>query len=399
MMHNDHADADRIKAALDDARGLCDALGLLDGRRGRDWHPQAGGAIVLCPWHDERSPSCSVSRGANGTVRVKCFGCGATGDALSLVAVCHHRDLAGDFREVLDLAATIAGVALPERLERPAGYVPPVRAIVRRVEPAPVEAPEDGSVDAVAAVLADRAPVTGDRAAMAYLRSRGLDGSRVARGWYALPADEAARARLRDEVVERVGAEAWASSGLSSIEGPREGLWSYAWHGPRVVIPWRAPNGTVESLQGRLMGEESKGVRKYVFPRGRRPRWPFGVEGVADLGADAAVAVVEGALDAVSFNLLADAAGADAYAVAVPGVSAWDARWLRLFARRPCIVALDADRAGDAAVGEMRARLGSVARRDANRRPMVSVKRPRSGKDWNDALTARVREARHAEVA
>ena len=56
-----------------------------------------------------------------------------TGDALSLVAVCHHRDLAGDFREVLDLAATIAGVALPERLERPAGYVPPVRAIVRSI--------------------------------------------------------------------------------------------------------------------------------------------------------------------------------------------------------------------------------------------------------------------------
>lgn len=398
MMHNDHADADRIKAALDDARGLCDALGLLDGRRGKDWHPQAGGAIVLCPWHDERSPSCSVSRGRDGTVRVKCFGCGATGDALSLVAVRHNRDLAGDFREVLDIAAALAGVALPERLDRPAGYAPPVRAIARRTEAAPVEAPEDGSVDAVAYALADLAPVTRDRAALGYLAGRGLGGS-VARGWYALPGDETARTRLRDAIVERVGAEAWASSGLSSIEGPREGLWSYAWHGPRVVIPWRAPNGTVEALQGRLMGAESKSVRKYVFPRGRRPRWPFGVEGIADLGADTAVAVVEGAVDAVSFNLLAGAAGADAYAVAVPGVSAWDARWLRLFARRPCIVGLDADKAGDAAMGEMRARLASVARRDANRRPMVTVKRPRSGKDWNDALTARAPAASQAEVA
>lgn len=399
MMHNDHADADRIKAALDDARGLCDALGLLDGRRGRDWHPQAGGAIVLCPWHDERSPSCSVSRGANGTVRVKCFGCGATGDALSLVAVRHNRDLAHDFVEVLDIAAALAGVALPERIDRPAGYVPPVRAIVRRIDVAPAEAPEDGSVDAVASALADAAPVTRDRAAMEYLRARGLGASPVARGWYALPGDEDARTRLRDAIVERVGVEAWASSGLSSIEGPREGLWSYAWHGPRVVIPWRAPNGTVEALQGRLMGAESKGVRKYVFPRGRRPRWPFGVEGVADLDADAALAVVEGAVDAVSFNLLADAAGADAYAVAVPGVSAWDARWLRLFARRPCIVGLDADRAGEAAMGEMRARLASVARRDANRRPLVSVKRPRCGKDWNDALTACATAAAQAEVA
>ena len=87
------------KAALDDARGLCDALGLLEGKRGKDWHPQAGGAIVLCPWHDERSPSCSVSRGRDGTVRVKCFGCGATGDALTLVAARHRLDLAGDFVE------------------------------------------------------------------------------------------------------------------------------------------------------------------------------------------------------------------------------------------------------------------------------------------------------------
>ncbi len=384
----DHPDADRIKAALDDARGLCDALGLLEGKRGKDWHPQAGGAIVLCPWHDERSPSCSVSRGRDGTVRVKCFGCGATGDALTLVAARHRLDLAGDFVEVLDLGAVLAGVALPERLDRPVGYVPPVRAIVRRADAAPVEAPEDGSVDAVANALADLAPITRDRAALDYLRARGLYRS-VAMGWYSLPGDETARTRLRDEVVARVGAEAWASSGLSSIEGPRSGLWSYAWTGPRVVIPWRAPNGTVEALQGRLRGAESEGVRKYVFPRGRRPRWPYGAEGLDLAGADTAVAVVEGAIDAVSFDLLARLHGADAVALAVPGVSAWDARWLRLFARRPCIVGLDADRAGDAAVGEMRSRLASVARRDGNRRPMVSVQRPRVGKDWNDALAAR----------
>ena len=90
----------------------------------------------------------------------------------------------------------------------------------------------------------------------------------------------------------------------------------------------------------------------------------------------------------MSFDLLARSHGADAVALAVPGVSAWDARWLRLFARRPCIVGLDADRAGDAAVGEMRSRLASVARRDGNRRPMVSVQRPRVGKDWNDALAS-----------
>lgn len=396
MREHNNADAERIKAALDDPFGLLDALGLLGGRRGVDWERQPSGVTIRCLWHSENSPSCSVTRVRDG-VRAWCFSCHVSADGLGIVAAALGLDVRTDYARVLDHAAELAGVPRPERLDRAPYH--PLPAIVRRPVPVHVEAPEDGSIDAVAAVLADLAPVAGDRAALGYLAGRGLGGSRVARGWYALPGDEAARARLRDAIVERVGAEAWASSGLSSVEGPREGLWSYAWHGPRVVIPWRAPNGTVESLQGRLMGAESNGVRKYVFPRGRRPRWPFGAEDVADLGADTAIAVVEGALDAVSFNLLARAAGADAYALAIPGVSAWDARWLRFFARRPCVVGLDADRAGEALVAEMRTRLASVARRDANRRPMVSVKRPRTGKDWNEALAAQPAARARAEVA
>ena len=62
-------DTAHIRAALDDARGLAEALGLLDGRRGRDWQSQPGGVLVLCPWHDERSPSCSITLGPDGTVR------------------------------------------------------------------------------------------------------------------------------------------------------------------------------------------------------------------------------------------------------------------------------------------------------------------------------------------
>lgn len=382
-------DAERIRESLDDPRGLCDALGLLDGRRGVHWQTQTAGVMIRCPFdHDEKTPSCSVTRVRDG-VLVRCFGCGASADGLGLVAAAHRLDIRHDYARVLEIAADLAGVRRPERLD---GYVsPPAPPMVRRALPVPTEAPEDGSVDAVASVLADLAPVTRDRAAMEYLRSRGLARS-VALGWYALPADEGARERLRDAVIDRVGPAPWASSGLASAEGPREGLWSYAWHGPRLVIPWRAPNGTAESLQGRFLGDAPKGVRKYVFPRGRRPRWPFGADALDLVGADTAVAVVEGAIDGVSFDLLARSAGVDAVALAIPGVSAWDARWLRLFARRPCIVALDRDRAGDAAMAEMAARLGAVARRGP-RGPMVSVRRPSCGKDWNDALCAR------AEVA
>ena len=94
-------DADRIRYALNDARALCDALGLLEGHIGRGWSKQAGGVMVRCPWHDEKSPSCSVTRGPDGTVRVRCFGCGATGDALTLIAEVQHIDRHRDFVEVL----------------------------------------------------------------------------------------------------------------------------------------------------------------------------------------------------------------------------------------------------------------------------------------------------------
>ena len=377
-------DTARIRAALDDARGLAEALGLLDGRRGRDWQSQPGGVLVLCPWHDERSPSCSITLGSDGTVRVRCFGCNATGDGLSLVAVRHGLDLRREFCRVLEAAAAHAGVAPPQRLDRaPDWHHAPLRPIVRRAGAGEALEARGGDVDGIASALSDLAPVSADPVALGYLRSRGLART-CAASWWSLPADDAAREALRAAIIERVGLEAWQSSGLAA----ESGAWSWAWCGPRLVIPWCAPNGTVETLQGRYLGNAPGNARKYVFPRGRRPRWPWGVERLEETGDDTALALVEGAIDAVSMTALARRSGADVFALALPGVSAWDARWLRLFARRRCIVALDGDKAGERAVADVFARLAAVARRDDARRPLVTVRTPSRGKDWNDALCA-----------
>lgn len=379
-------DADRIKAALDDPHGLCDALGLLGGRHGHDWHRQASGVMIRCPFgHDEKTPSCSVVRASDGSIQARCFGCGETGDAFTIVAVTQSLDLTRDFGAVLDIAADLAGVSRPDR----SGYRPPSSAaIVRRPAPVRHDAPEDGIIDRIAEVLARVAPVTRMPEAMAYLRERGLSRS-PAEGWYAVP-DGKARADVVSAILEAVGYDAWMASGLSAIEGRRIGQWSYAWTGPRLVIPWRAPNGTVETLQGRFLGDAPEDVRKYVFPRERRPRWPFGCDAFAEnAGPDTAVAVVEGAVDGVSFDLLARHHGADALALAIPGVSVWDDRWLRLFARRPCIIGLDDDAAGERPVADLTARLSAVARRE-NRLPMVERRKPATGKDWNVALMAQL---------
>ena len=99
---------DRVKAALDSVgpRRLCELL-----QRTERSKPQAGdGLLVLCPWHSENEPSCSVHRHSNdGGIAVKCHACGAAGDALSLVAGCLGLDPRTEFPLVLTAAHVLEG--------------------------------------------------------------------------------------------------------------------------------------------------------------------------------------------------------------------------------------------------------------------------------------------------
>ncbi len=374
-------DAERIKAAIDDPQGLCDALGLLGGSFGRDWKRQAHGVLIRCPWHDERTPSCSVVRARDGSVQARCFGCQVTGDAFDLVAVSQGLDARANFAAVLDLAADVAGVPRPERLTTTAATL---RRMERHDTSAMRDAPDDGSIAAVAEVLADVAPANGDEHAWRYAVSRGLSLAGAA-AWYAIPASRDDRERLRDVIVRRVGVDAWLSSGLAAVEGDRRGQWAWQWARSRLVIPWRAPNGTVDTLQGRLTREEREHESKYVFPSHRPPRWPWGVETFEESADDDAVVLVEGAVDAASFRTMARARGESVVVLAVPGVSAWRDEWLTLFRGRRCVVALDADKAGARARDDYAMRLAVVAKRGP-RGPMVSVRRPTAAKDWNEMM-------------
>lgn len=110
----------RRSPPLDDPMTLCAALGL--GVEPCDRQRQGAGLIVRCPRHG--GVSCSVTRGPDGTVRVRCFGCGFTGDALDLVAAVRGLDRRR-FREVLREAAGLAGCSAymfnePRPLSRPA---------------------------------------------------------------------------------------------------------------------------------------------------------------------------------------------------------------------------------------------------------------------------------------
>jgi hypothetical protein len=158
-------DAAELRAQLTDPHRLCAALGLLDGyKSGR----QAGGGVIIrCPAHQEHTPSCSVRRGRDGTVAVSCFGCGFTGDALTLIAAAHGLDIRADFPAVLGEAARLAGVTLETA----------PRASTSR--PAPSAAPEYPAASEVAALWAAAGPVEADHQAAAYLAGRAIDPGTV----------------------------------------------------------------------------------------------------------------------------------------------------------------------------------------------------------------------------
>lgn len=173
-MRNDLAQ--EIRAAFRSPRELCALLGLeLNAKR------QANNGITIrCPIHSENSPSCSVTNGPDGTVRFRCFGCDASGDALTLIAAARSLNLKSQFKLVLETACELGGLwreldelrggrpvePRPEPVARPEAELPPERTYPDARE---LKALWDASHQ-----------VTDDGQAIAEVKRRGLDPLSVA---------------------------------------------------------------------------------------------------------------------------------------------------------------------------------------------------------------------------
>jgi DNA primase len=323
-----------LRRALSNPAGLAQALGLPMKR-------QARGVVVCCPWHDEKTPSCSITVRGDGTIGVRCFGCQHTADALSLIAEVNGLDARRDFARVVEIATGIAG----------GSYMAPERAPRVQVEPPRLA---DEIFDRIASQLV---PV--DDAVRAYLAGRCLDADAV----LSVP-NGFARAAVAD-----VGPEAWERSGMSG------------WPRHRLALAWRRPDGLVTTVQRRTLGTDEP---KYVFARGRSPRFPFGIERAP--GPCTTVVFVEGALDVIALRTLAARNGRDWLVLGVPGVGNWDRAWAHYGRDRSVILAFDADKAGDGLAVDVAEQLHPIATR-------VSRLRPKHGKDWCDELIARERAA------
>lgn len=161
--------AAEVRYGLTDASKLCAALGLTDGAK-----RQSGGLLIRCPVHGDRTPSCSVTPGPDGTLRVRCFACDWSTDALGLIAAVRGWSLrvADDFRETLAEGANIAGLLSLEAEIRDGRPVPDRPRVP---PPKPRPEPPYPSVDEVNDLWRHAALPGDDAESSRYLVGRKID--------------------------------------------------------------------------------------------------------------------------------------------------------------------------------------------------------------------------------
>lgn len=315
----------RIPATfIDDLLARVDIVDVIEPRvrlrqRGRD-------LLARCPFHEERTPSFSVSREKQFYY---CFGCRASGTAITFLM---EYDGLGFVDAVEELADRV-GMEVP-RTGPDAGEAGRGRG-------------RSMDLDAVYAALEHanrhfrlqlREHAGRDRA-VEYLKSRGLSGEIAARFelGFAPPGWEGLASALGDtakEVLERAG-----------LVARREGGTHYDRFRDRVMFPIRDRRGRVVGFGGRIIGD---GEPKYlnspdgpVFHKGRELYGQYQV--LRGRGSrPARLVVVEGYMDVVALAQF----GID-YAVATLGTAATRDHLQQLYrSTREVVFCFDGDAAG-----------------------------------------------------
>mgnify|MGYP001455932178 FL=1 len=198
-------------------------------RNGRRWKG-------CCPFHNEKTPSFYVYDD-----HFHCFGCGAHGDAISFLM----RAEGASFPEAVERLAAEAGMEVP----KPS---PEARAREQRARDL------HGVLAAAEAAFRRRLHLPEGRAALDYLRRRGLSDETIARfglGW----SGEGRGALAAELKAEGISPEQLAEAGLVRPREDGPGFVDLFFN--RVIFPIRDRRGRVISFGGRILGD---GHPKYV---------------------------------------------------------------------------------------------------------------------------------------
>ncbi|SMF96839.1 DNA primase [Methylomagnum ishizawai] len=195
-----------------------------------------GNFIARCPFHNEKSPSFSVSRDKQF---YHCFGCGASGNAIGFLMEYDRLS----FREAMETLADTAGLKIPEEPR-------PGKPDTPRPEPtADLYAVLDWAARCYQTQLKTHPEAA---RAVEYLKGRGVTGE-IAQRYRLGYAPPGYRVLPQDFPLDTLKA-----AGLVTV---KEGGTAYDWFRDRVVFPIRDRRGRVVGFGGRVLGD---GVPKYL---------------------------------------------------------------------------------------------------------------------------------------
>jgi len=282
----------------------------------------------------------------DGTLSVHCFGCDQRGDVYTLIARVRGLDLVADFHEVLREAASIANA--------------PALAPVE-ITPKPAESQESASDELYQAVwswmLEAMSPLRTTAPHVAcYLDGRRIGADAEAAGVRGLPRDRRSLVASCLSTFERTDLERAGvlREGQDALDRP-------SWP---VCIPWKDRFGRLLCLQRRRLDDD--GRPKYLSPRGRAPRAPFLVDGLAAaldfMGPAAEIIICEGAFAALARRKIARHGDERAAVIGVYSASTAAAGMpMDLLEGRRIVLSLDRDGAGESAREKLVALLEPIA--------------------------------------
>lgn len=308
---------DRVVEQVREATDIVELIGAYV-----DLRPAGRSFKARCPFHQEKSPSFTVSPEKQV---FHCFGCGAGGDVFSFVM--KHDGLA--FPEALRLLARRAGIELPETREASG---PDKTAMISSLR------------DAVR-FYRGRLRAPEGKAAVEYLRARGLPG-RILDAYYAGYAPASGRALL-EHLQGSFSREVLIEAGLV---GQRDDGRLYDRFRDRVMIP-------ILGVGGEPLGFGARALKPDVEPKYlnspetrlyHKRSELFGLPQARQaIRREGAVLVVEGYFDVLSL------AAAGLYHAVAPCGTAWTEghtrRLLQLRYGQRIVFLFDGDAAGQAA--------------------------------------------------
>jgi DNA primase len=272
-----------------------------------------------CPFHDEKTPSFTVSP-AKGFYH--CFGCGAHGTALGFLMEYDHMS----FVEAVESLAASMGIEVPrEESQRPARRYDELFDLLARVD------------------RYYQSRLKDSEAAQAYLKGRGIDGATAKRygigyapsGWSNV-LDKFGKSREQIDRLLAVGLIIRKDSG-SHYDRFRD----------RIMFPIREARGRCIGFGGRVLGDDEpkylNSPETVLFHKGRELYGLY--EARQALRSIDRLVVVEGYMDVIGL-----ARHGIGYAVATLGTATTDDHLMRLFRLTDDVFfCFDGDQAGRAA--------------------------------------------------